>query len=253
VGEEIADANLQRLIEIMTPLVEEAVNTAPEYADLRRVYTSRIAAEWLRQRDAVRPGVFHDVIGSGDVTPWPVRDGWEPQDVYDEFLEARDTVQFRYEYEHGGQDYYMDVTGGIEFPEAPRDPMPKAQFEQEHRTLPKTVEGAKFQAVADRDVEAAPGEQTAWLGGGTLPEPGEPEPSPTPTSPGPGGGGGDGPGRTPGGDGPGRPAPGPEDPGGELAATGFSDTWPAWTALGLILMGLALIAVRTRLRAPSQE
>src|SRR5262249_24767437 len=32
------------------PQVERAVNTAPEYADLRRVYVSRVAAQWYRER-----------------------------------------------------------------------------------------------------------------------------------------------------------------------------------------------------------
>ncbi|PUB29742.1 hypothetical protein C8K30_102117 [Promicromonospora sp. AC04] len=259
VSEDVADRNLQRLIESMTPLVEEAVNTAPEYADLRRVYTARIAAEWLRERDAVRPGAFHDIIDSGDVSQWPVREGWDPQSVYDEFLEARQTVQFRYEYEHGGMDYYQDVTGGIALPDAPRDPMPEAQFEREHPTLPQSVESAKFEAVADRDVDPEADAGTAWLGGGTLPEPEpeapEPTPTPTPTTP------GDGPGTDdPDNDGPGSDKPDDSKPDdaeptpdagrpddGELAATGFSGGWPIWTALALLVTGSALIVLRSRL------
>jgi hypothetical protein len=258
VSEEVADRNLQRLIESMVPLIEEAVNTAPEYADLRRVYTARIAAEWLRQRDAVRPGAFHDIIDSGDVSQWPVREGWDPQDVYDAFLEARQTVQFRYEYEHGNMPYYMDVTGGIEFPKAPRDPMPEAEFEREHPTLPKTVKSAKYEAVPDSDVDAEIGNQTAWLGGGTLPEPEpeNPEPSPTPSDDGPDDGGpGDAPDDRPGDDGPAvdeptdQPAPEagrPDD--GELAATGFSGMWPVLTALALVLAGVGLLVLRRKLR-----
>jgi hypothetical protein len=270
VPEETIEANTETLIETFAPLTEEAVNAAPEYADLRRVYTSRIAAEWLRQRDAVRPGAFHDIIGSDDVTEWPVQDGWDPQSVYAEYLEELQTVQFRYEYEYGDMEYYLDVTGGIEFPDAPRDPMPEAEFEQEHPTLPKTVTSAKYEAVPDSDVEAEPGAQTAWLGGGTLPdaapepepepEPEAPEPSPTPPSDDPGDGpGNDGPGNDgPGNDGPdpgepdeGKPAPDadgyPEDD--ELSATGFSGTWSVWAALALLLTGTALITLRNRLHA----
>lgn len=265
VPEDVMDRNLQRLIDSMVPLIEEAVNTAPEYADLRRVYTARIAAEWLRQRDAVRPGAFHDIIDSGDVSHWPVREGWDPQDVYDEFIEATKTVQFRYEYEHGGMDYYMDVTGGIAFPDAPRDPMPAAQFEREHPTLPATVQDAKFEARSDRDVDPEADAGTAWLGGGTLPEPDpdpDPEPTPTPTGDGPGddGPGTDRPGDDAPGDGSGdRPdtndptpdaADRPDD--GELAATGFSGGWPIWAALALVLAGAALIVLRSRLHARQQ-
>lgn len=262
VPENVMDRNLQRLIDRMVPLIEEAVNTAPEYADLRRVYTARIAAEWLRQRDAVRPGAFHDIIDSGDVSQWPVQEGWDPQDVYDEFIEATKTVQFRYEYEHGGMDYYMDVTGGIAFPDAPRDPVPAAQFEREHPTLPESVQDAKYEAVPDRDVDPEADAGTAWLGGGTLPEADpdpEPTPTPTPTDDGPGD---DGPGTgRPGDDAPGdgsddRPgtsgptpdaADRPDD--GELAATGFSGGWPIWAALALVLAGATLIVLRSRLHA----
>jgi hypothetical protein len=263
VSEEVADRNLQRLIESMTPLVEEAVNTAPEYADLRRVYTARIAAEWLRQRDAVRPGAFHGIIGSGDVSQWPVREGWDPQDVYDAFLEARETVQFRYEYEHGDMPYYMDVTGGIALRDAPRDPMSAAQFEREHPTLPESVQDAKYEAVADRDVDPEADAGTAWLGGGTLPEPDpDPEPTPTPTDDGPGddGPGTDRPGDDAPGDGP-DDRPGTSEPtpdaadrpdDGELAATGFSGGWPIWTALVLVLAGATLIVLRSRLHARQQ-
>jgi hypothetical protein len=265
VSEEVADRNLQRLIESMTPLVEEAVNTAPEYADLRRVYTARIAAEWLRQRDAVRPGAFHDIIDSGDVSQWPVREGWDPQDVYDAFLEARETVQFRYEYEHGDMPVYMDVTGGIALPDAPRDPMSAAQFEREHPTLPESVQDAKYEAVPDRDVDPEADAGTAWLGGGTLPEPDpdpEPTPTPTPTDDGPGddGPGTDRPGDDAPGDGSGdrpdtsEPTPDtadrPDD--GELAATGFSGGWPIWAALALVLAGATLIVLRSRLHARQQ-
>lgn len=262
VPEDVMDRNLRRLIDSMVPLIEEAVNTAPEYADLRRVYTARIAAEWLRQRDAARPGAFHDIIESGDVSQWPVQEGWDPQDVYDEFIEATKTVQFRYEYEHGGMDYYMDVTGGIAFPDAPRDPVPAAQFEREHPTLPESVQDAKYEAVPDRDVDPEADAGTAWLGGGTLPEADpdpEPTPTPTPTDDGPGD---DGPGTgRPGDDAPGdgsddRPgtsgptpdaADRPDD--GELAATGFSGGWPIWAALALVLAGATLIVLRSRLHA----
>ena len=262
VSEEVADRNLQRLIESMTPLVEEAVNTAPEYADLRRVYTARIAAEWLRQRDAVRPGAFHDIIDSGDVSQWPVREGWDPQSVYDAFLEARETVQFRYEYEHGDMPVYMDVTGGIALPDAPRDPMPEAQFEREHPTLPRSVQSAKFEAVTDRDAAPEDGAGVAWLGGGTLPEPEpeNPEPSPTPSDDGPDqpgdGGPGDGPDEPGDGGGPGADQPGDSTPApeadrpddGELAATGFSGGWPLWTALALLVTGVGLLILQRRLR-----
>ncbi|MFP5371988.1 MAG: hypothetical protein ACLGI3_14750, partial [Actinomycetes bacterium] len=163
--------------------------------------------------------------------------------------------------------YYMDVTGGIALPDAPRDPMSAAQFEREHPTLPESVQDAKYEVVADRDVDPEAGAGTAWLGGGTLPEPDpgpEPTPTPTPTDDGQGDDG-------PGDDGPGTDRPGDDSPGdgsgdrpdtngstpeaadrpddGELAATGFSGGWPIWAALALVVAGAALIVLRSRLHA----
>ena len=34
--------------------LDTAVNSAPEYADLRRVYASRVAAQWYRERSATK-------------------------------------------------------------------------------------------------------------------------------------------------------------------------------------------------------
>ena len=46
----------------------EAPSTpAPQYADLRRVYTSRVAAEWIRQQDAKTPTDFRSIINSNNV------------------------------------------------------------------------------------------------------------------------------------------------------------------------------------------
>lgn len=202
--EDLVERNTRFLADTFAPLLEEAVNTAPEYADLRRVYTARVAAEWLKERDAERPGAFHDVIGSGDVTDWPARTVWNPQDVFDAYLERLQTPLYRYEWIHGDMEYWIEVTGGIEFPDAPRDPMPAQQFEREHPTLPKTVRSAAHEAVSV-PVAAQTGdaigtrsehaESMAWLGGGPVvqaPDPGPTDPPvPGPTDP---------------------PVPGPTDP-----------------------------------------
>jgi len=40
---------------LIPPRITHAVNTAPAYADLRRVYLSRVAAQWMRERARTRP------------------------------------------------------------------------------------------------------------------------------------------------------------------------------------------------------
>ncbi|MFE5334612.1 hypothetical protein ACFQ8E_01765 [Isoptericola sp. NPDC056573] len=202
----MVERNTQRIVDDFEQPLEDYVNSAPEYADLRRVYTARVAAEWIKDRDAERPGAFHDVIGSGDVSAWPARTEYDPKDVYDEYRELLKTVQYRYEYEHGEQEFYIEIFGGIVLPDAPRDLTPKAEFERDHPKLPRTVRSARFEATSlPVGVQAPQGDEvgtlddattTAWLGGGTLAEPEEPEPTdppdePDPTDP-PGDGGSDG-------------------------------------------------------------
>ncbi|WP_125775277.1 LPXTG cell wall anchor domain-containing protein [Antribacter gilvus] len=270
--QDIVDRNTQRIADTFAPLLEQAVNTGPEYADLRRIYTSRVAAQWLRERDAERPGAFHDVIGSGDVSRWPARTAWDPQDIFDTYLEQMSTPLFRYEWTHGEMEYWLDIVGGITLPDTPRDPMPPEQFATEHPTLPATVRSSVHDAVrvplAAQTGDAIgtfaePVESMAWLGGGPVvqlpdPEPTDPPdpqptdppgPEPTPPPQGPG------PGAPPGGDQP-RPADGPQAPAadrprvvaasGPLPDTGFSDQWIAPTALALVLAGLGLIVLRHR-------
>ncbi|MDC7121890.1 LPXTG cell wall anchor domain-containing protein [Cellulomonas fimi] len=268
--QDIVDRNTQRIADTFAPLLEQRVNTAPEYADLRRVYTSRVAAQWLKERDAERPGAFHDVIGSGDVSAWPARTAWDPQDVFDEYIEQLSTPLFRYEWTFGEMEYWMDIVGGVTLPDTPREAMPAEQFQQEHPTLPATVQSSLYDAVsvplaapAARAGDAvgtfAEGaESMAWLGGGPIvqiaPEPTDP-PDPGPVDP----------------PGPGAGAPAPADPagpsggsgtttvaqrtgtpragaawGGRLPATGFSDPWIVPTALALILVGGALVVLRRR-------
>lgn len=185
--EDVVERNNQRIADTYAPHLEEAVNNDPEYADLRRVYTARVAAEWIKDRDAKRPGAYHDVIGSGDVSAWPARTEWDPQEVFDAYLERLQTPLYRYEYEHGDMEYWMEITGGVEFPDAPRDQTPKAEFERDHPKLPRTARSARHEAVSlplaaqDDTVgtldEGA--ESTAWLGGGTVQEAEEPDPDPT--------------------------------------------------------------------------
>ncbi|MEN5072883.1 hypothetical protein ABE437_03625 [Isoptericola cucumis] len=231
--EDLVERNTKYMSETFGPLLEEAVNSRPEYADLRRVYTTRVAAEWIKDRDAKRPGAFHDVIGSGDVSAWPARPGWDPQEVFDEIMELFVTPQYRYEYEHGEHELYVEVFGGIELPDAPRDQTSKKEFERDHPRLARTVQDARFDAVseppqvsAQDDVTTLDDEPTgtAWLGGGTFDEAPGPDPTDPPDDGDEGGGGGGG---NPGGGGGGNAGDGgggnPGDGGGGSPGGGSGD------------------------------
>lgn len=77
------------------PLVAEKVNEAPEYADLRRVYRARIAADWIRGRDQLRPTAYSEEIDSGDVAAWPLETAWNPKDVFRAYVRSYKEGEYR--------------------------------------------------------------------------------------------------------------------------------------------------------------
>ncbi len=275
--EEILEANFEIMQDVLGPALEEEVNTAAEFADLRRVYTARVAAQWLRERDAERPGAFHDVIQAGDVSEWPARTEWDPQAVFDEYVEDFQTVQFRYEWENEEGEFWIEMGGGVDFARSPREPMSAERFEQGHPTLPRTVRSAAYEAVS----VPAPGgtgdelgtldehtTSTAWLGGGPVVQASDPDPTDPPEDPddpgsgdpgsgdpgsgdpSDGGGGADGRGDGPEAERPALPQAGPSrevvQASGPLPTTGFSEPWIVTTAIALVLAGLVLVVLRHR-------
>jgi hypothetical protein len=82
----ITDHNQAVFEKLIVPRITKAVNTAPEYEDLRRVYLSRVIAEWIRQRSATAHNAYTPIINSGSAAKWPARTKWDPQDVYKEYV-----------------------------------------------------------------------------------------------------------------------------------------------------------------------
>lgn len=79
---------------LVLPQIEQAVNEAPEYADLRRVYLSRVAAEWYRQRSLHHATSYGDLVDSGNVNPWMSSDAWSPRDVFDAYVDSYTNGEF---------------------------------------------------------------------------------------------------------------------------------------------------------------
>lgn len=124
---------------LVLPRVERAVNTAPEYAALRRAYASRIAAEWYRRRD--EPGPYDEIVDSGEIEPWRDAVRWSPRDVYVRYLrslrdgefdirrrERRGRVVATHVYVYGGVDFtrillrtIAPAVFGVEVPDAVED------------------------------------------------------------------------------------------------------------------------------------
>lgn len=207
---DVQEQNFELIKTIIIPEVEKAVNTAPEYQDLRSVYHSRVAAEWIRQRNEVKPGAYAKIIGSGNVDQWPARTPWKPTDVFAEYLKSYKEGDFKFErkYEQDGELLTFEfVTGGVILDKAPRTPMPEAKFVQQYPTLPDTVTDARDEAVTYENTDVS------WLGGDNTEAKQQPNP-------------------------PGQPAPqGPKPP---LAVTGTAP-------LGLLALGALLLVSGTAL------
>ncbi|MFE2373597.1 LPXTG cell wall anchor domain-containing protein [Streptomyces sp. NPDC059398] len=172
----------------ITPDIEKKVNTAPEYADLRRVYSARVAAEYVRQQDAKNtktPSEYHAIINSNDVKRWPLRSpnaSWTPKKTYDDYVTSFTKGDYSYPCEFAGQQKTC-VMGGVDFSKAPRKNVSPVQFKTEHRYLPRS---AKISAQALSD--SAENDRLLLLGGDGLTRTGGgggSTPTPTPTHSGP--------------------------------------------------------------------
>ncbi|MFI1177000.1 hypothetical protein [Streptomyces melanogenes] len=240
-GEPICDPSpaeikaAQAVIDSMiVPAVEKTINTAPQYADLRRVYTSRVAAEYIRQQDAKKPTDFRPIINSDDVRAWPLRapnQKWDKDELFRKYRKIFTDGEFTYDVDtaHGVQVY---IVGGVDFSKQPKRNISRTQFTTQNRDLDRTTDTSrKSDDTSYRDTD------TLYLGGGraTATDGGTPTPSPTHTGK---------PGPTPTSkptSAPSKPAPGepgasPKPPGGNLAHTG-SDT-----PVGLIASTAAALA-----------
>jgi hypothetical protein len=159
----VAEENVKVYQEIILPELDKAVNTDPAYADLRRVYLSRVAAEWLRTRSAQKANAFTPIIGSNDVSRWPARTKWDEQEVYRSYLKSYNEGEYTYtrQVRDGGQTVTVTFgIGGVDFATSPRKPVSANTFKQQHPTLPVTVTRSTVVPLAygtDADL--------TWLGG----------------------------------------------------------------------------------------
>ncbi|MGA8114843.1 MAG: hypothetical protein WCA46_14350 [Actinocatenispora sp.] len=160
------------------PQVQRAVNGAPEYADLRRVYASRVAAEWYRQRSRTRTTAYSRIIDSGDVSAWPTRVKWGPQDVYQAYLKSYRDGEFHIKHTTRRGNYLYTqvyVYGGVNFTRVPRDVLSTRTFTRRHPHLASSAAAARVGPVTD----TATG--TTWLGGSSAQRPPwDPRPAPEP-------------------------------------------------------------------------
>ncbi|WSQ10673.1 hypothetical protein OG604_24600 [Streptomyces sp. NBC_01231] len=216
----------------LVPHVQKQINTEKKYADLRRVYKSRVAAEWIRIQDAKKATDFRPVINSNNLKRWPLRGenaDWDKLTVWKEMRKSFTEGDFTYEWPLTDGRIYTLFVGGVDFAKAPKRNVSGVEFQLQHRELPRTTKDSVRAETSARDSD------TAFLGGNGAantsdgkPDPtptptptptgsGKPDPTPTPTPTGPD------PDPTPTGTVPGKPDGNTPDPDGDLADTG-SDT-----------------------------
>lgn len=157
-GEDICPADSEEAVEIfqdvILPEVIREVNESPEYTDLRRVYISRIAAEWYRQRITEAGEAEEFGIDSNDASIFESPEPWDPNDIFDEYVDEINGTEFT------GPDGRVVITGGVDFTEpVAADRINDANFQNTYPQLPAVVEESV------EEVTITPDETNAFAGG----------------------------------------------------------------------------------------
>jgi hypothetical protein len=147
---------------LVLPKVEHAVNTAPEYAALRRVYLSRVAAEWYRQRSLQQPTALSGLIDSGDIGRWTARRSWSPDDVFKRYVRSYIKGEFNITRQTRSGNVIETRTyifGGVDFSSVPTRSVAAAELQGRWPGLAETA-----RRVQERPA-AGPRGREVWLGG----------------------------------------------------------------------------------------
>jgi hypothetical protein len=167
---------------VITPELTRLVNEAPEYTDLRRIYISRVAAEWYRQRMAKNGTADEFGIDSNNVDTLEAIDPWDPKDIYNQYLKELNSVTYT------TPDGFVVTTGGVDFTQPVKvDTINDTAFKQQYPALPSTVQKSLTEVAKTSD------EKDAFNGGAdqapaiTKPPTASPSPSGTGTAGGPNG------------------------------------------------------------------
>ncbi|MEV0528853.1 hypothetical protein AB0I66_36080 [Streptomyces sp. NPDC050439] len=161
-----ADAHNENLDRtLVLPEMRKAVNTAAEYAPLRRAFLARIVAQWVKKRHQQGHQTSFDGAIAGEQPVSSSHGGRSPRDVFDDYVHS---------YQHKEFDITRRTTkgrltrvtryvyGGADFTRVKLAKVGEAEMRERY---PRFVESA--QASVERQVTAANG--TVWLGGSTIP------------------------------------------------------------------------------------
>ncbi|MEU5347377.1 hypothetical protein AB0H18_42310 [Streptomyces sp. NPDC020766] len=156
--------NLERTL--VLPEIVKAVNTAPEYAPLRRAFMARIIAEWVRERHQQGHRTsFDDVIESADLGPAELDDGWRPKEVFDAYVDSYRNKEFditRKTRDGTVTRVERYTVGGADLTHVTLTTVGAAEMAKRYPQL-----AASASDSVDRQVTAADG--SIWLGSSTNP------------------------------------------------------------------------------------
>ncbi|MFE7114711.1 hypothetical protein ACFU99_04725 [Streptomyces sp. NPDC057654] len=158
------DHNEERFRSLILPKLKHAINSAPEYAALRRVYLARVAAQWYRELSLARKTTYGHLIDSGDIGTWTTTDGWKPTDTFDRYVDSytKGDVKVTDEITRGNTTYVRTyIYGGVDLTRIPLEKISDERFTADFAKLPQNV-ARSLQAPSATD-----GGDTVWLGSPT--------------------------------------------------------------------------------------
>jgi hypothetical protein len=161
----IEEHNEQVFRTLILPKVKDAVNTQPGFTELRRIYLSRVAAEWYRQRTTHEATNYGYLINRDDVGQWPARTQWSKQQVFDQYMSSVTNGEWK-RVERAPGKTYSYFAGGVDFSHVPFNDVGSDTFQQNWGNLPQVVNTSLNRPIAD-------GRGSLWIGSptGAIPQP----------------------------------------------------------------------------------
>ncbi len=169
--------------DVILPELTRVVNESATYTELRRVYISRVAAEWYRQR-MVKDGTAEEFgIDSNDVTTLESAVAWNPKDIFNEYVKELNATKYT------TPDGSVVITGGVDFTQPVQvDKVADTPFKEQYPDLPTVVQDSVKEVATTTDgknayaggadvvpnLAALPTTSTASSGSGGLPVTGAP-------------------------------------------------------------------------------
>ena len=131
---------------VITPELTRLVNESPDFTDLRRVYISRVAAEWYRQRLTAAGTADAFGIDSDNVDTLESIVAWDPKDIYNQYLKELNNVAFT------GSGGFVVTTDGVDFSQPVKvDTVSDSTFSQQYPTLPTVVQKSLTEVTKTTD------------------------------------------------------------------------------------------------------